>query len=425
MERSLQALSNALQERGSRLLIREGKAGEVVHELVREAQADAVYWNRLYEPAEIERDTNIKQSLRDADISAQSFQANLLLEPWTVETKTAGPYRVFTPFWRSVLERLPGREPLAMPRNLRPPAAWPDGKAPKELKLTPEIPWDAGFWEHWTPGEEGARKQLYRFAAGALVGYKQQRDVPASDGVSRLSPHLHFGEVSPFQIWKIIAARRKQSPADVECFLREIGWREFAHHILFHFPHTPEIALNPKYRDFPWRADYEPMLTAWKRGRTGIPLVDAGMRELWQTGWMHNRVRMIVASFLVKNVRAPWLAGARWFEDTLLDADLAANTMGWQWAAGCGADAAPYFRVFNPVLQGRKFDPDGDYIRKYIPELRPVPTRYIHAPWELPDDLAAELDFKAGKDYPAPIVDLASSRLDALAALKSLGSGEA
>ncbi|MEO0996766.1 MAG: deoxyribodipyrimidine photo-lyase [Pseudomonadota bacterium] len=418
--RSIAALSRSLEDNGSRLIVRRGRGEDVLAALIDETGATRVFWNRLYDPARVRRDKALKAALKARGIDARSHKAGLLLEPWEIETQQGEPYQVFTPFWRNAQSSLPPREPWVMPRNFRAPAQWPDNSGDDALNVTPKPAWDEGFWDVFTPGEQSARERLYAFADAALADYKTQRDVPGDDGVSRLSPHLAFGEISPFQIWHIIAKRRDEAPAGADAYLREIGWREFAYHVLFHFPDTPTEPLKDKYRDFPWREDHADALERWQRGRTGIPIVDAGMRQLWRHGWMHNRVRMIVASLLVKNVRAPWLAGARWFWDTLVDADLANNTLGWQWAAGCGADAAPYFRIFNPVLQGEKHDPDGRYVREFVPELGRLPDRYLHKPWELPADTAADIDFELGRDYPAPIVDLKKTRDEALAALKQL-----
>ncbi len=420
LHHSLVSLNDDLVAKGSRLWLGRGTASTELPKLCDALKADAIYWNRMYEPASVDQDTALKSSLREAGIQVHSCQANLLFEPWQIETNTGGPYKVFTPFWRKAQALLPPREPLDPPESIQTPSPAAQSMSLAELKLTPARGWDKSFWPNWQPGEAGAREQLQRFASGALVGYKDERNIPGIEGVSRLSPHLHFGEVSPHQIWSAIATKRRELAADVECYLREIGWREFAHHVLYHFPHTPIQALNTKYRDFPWSKNYESNLAAWQHGQTGIPLVDAGMRELWQTGWMHNRIRMIVASFLVKNLRIPWLEGARWFYDTLVDADLANNTLGWQWAAGCGADAAPYFRVFNPVLQSQKFDPNGTYLRRYLPELRALSDKNIHTPWELDTTTLNAAGIQLGTDYPWPIVDLKQSRLDALAALKSL-----
>ena len=407
---SLAALDASLRARGSRLLLRAGPAAETLAALVAATGAEAVYWNRLYEPALVERDTAIKSRLRDAGVEARSFKAALLHEPWELATGKGDPYRVFTPFWKAALKLAEPAPPCAPPECLQAPARWPAGLALEELELLPRVRWYDGLATAWTPGEDGALARLDAWCGDGLARYAEGRNRPDRDETSALSPYLHHGELSPRQAWHAAAARRGEVPErDLECWLRELGWREFAHHVLYHFPRTPTEPMYEKYAAFPWRADHEGMLEAWRRGRTGIPIVDAGMRQLWTTGWMHNRVRMIAASLLVKNIRAPWQAGARWFWDTLVDADLANNTMGWQWSAGSGADAAPYFRIFNPVTQGEKFDPRGDYVRRWVPELAGLPAELVHRPWEQPP---------AG--YPAPVVDLKRSREEALAALASL-----
>jgi deoxyribodipyrimidine photo-lyase len=288
-----------------------------------------------------------------------------------------------------------------------------------DLNLLPSINWDTGIAAAWRPGELGAHEQLERFVDASMIDYPVQRDVPSSTGTSRISPHLHFGEISPNQAW-VSAQEAIQEDASAgiikgsEAFLREVGWREFSYHLLYHFPHTPDQALDQRFNNFPWRDDYDNDLKGWQQGQTGIPIVDAGMRELWSTGWMHNRVRMIVASLLTKNLLIPWQEGARWFWDTLVDADLASNTQGWQWTAGCGADAAPYFRIFNPVLQGERFDPEGKYVRRWVPELKDLPKKWIHKPWEAPGSVLTESGVELGIDYPSPIVDLSGSRKRAL-----------
>lgn len=409
-QHSLRALAADLQARGSRLQVLRGPTLETLQAMQAHTGAQAVFWNRRYEPAIEARDTVIKRSLQQQGVQAHSHNGALLFEPWQVETKNGDPYRVFTPFWRSALAqwRLPAC--TEAPSRLPAPPLLPGALDIDALQLAPHLPWDAGFWSCWTPGEQGAHAALARFSAQALEGYKQQRDRPDTLGTSRLSPHLHFGEITP---WRIAHALHDH-PAltDRDAYLRELGWREFAHHLLHHFPHTPEANFNPRFDDFPWAAPEPGQLAAWQQGRTGIPIVDAGMRELWHTGWMHNRVRMIVASLLTKNLRLHWQHGARWFWDTLVDASLANNSLGWQWVAGTGADAAPYYRVFNPVLQAQKFDPQGDYIARWVPELATLAPDRRHAPW-----LGTP-----PRGYPAPIVDLASSRNAALAALESTRS---
>ncbi len=352
LHHALVALDASLRKAGSALIVRRGASLETLRAVLRETGATDVYWNRLYEPALIARDTRIK-----ATLSAQTFNAHLLHEPWTIATQQEKPYQVFTPFYKACqIHGDPGR-PRPAPKKV--PTI---GKMPSDdfqrLELLPRRDWADGFSAHWTPGEAGAAAKL---AAFEVEHYATDRDLPEREGTSRLSPHLHFGEISPRQIWWAIRDSRRPNP---EPYLRQLVWREFAHHLLYHFPHTPTDPLRSEFRAFPW-VDNPAHLKAWQRGRTGYPIVDAGMNELWATGWMHNRVRMIVASFLVKDLRLPWQAGAAWFWDTLVDADLANNTLGWQWTAGCGADAAPYFRVFNPALQAAKFDPDGVYQKRW------------------------------------------------------------
>ncbi|MGD8310060.1 MAG: deoxyribodipyrimidine photo-lyase, partial [Chromatiales bacterium] len=322
---------------------------------------------------------------------------------------------VFTPFWKACLRRPPPAAPLAAPEKL-PPCPDVDSLALDALGLLPRIPWDAGLRETWRPGEAGALRRLDGFCRKGLDAYADARERPAVVGTSRLSPRLHFGELSPRQVWW--RAVREDSPGG-EAFLRELGWREFAHHLLHHSPETLERPMDRRFEAFPWREDPE-ALRAWQSGRTGIPLVDAGMRELWHTGWMHNRVRMVVASLLTKNLRIHWLEGARWFWDTLVDADLANNTLGWQWVAGCGADAAPYFRIFNPVTQGQRYDPEGAYVRRWVPEIGRLPDRWVHRPWQAPEKVLREAGIRLGSDYPEPIVDLKESRREALAAYEQV-----
>lgn len=424
LHHSLSHLDADLGQFGQALLIKRGAAFACLRECVAESGADAVYWNRLYDPAICQRDTRIKEQLRGDGLAAESFRANLLFEPWEIRTGQDDPFRVFTPFWRACQRNAAIAEPLPAPTRLPPrPDRTLSSVTVDALGLMPEIRWYDDIARMWQPGEHAAHARLAGFCDTALADYADGRDVPSVPGTSRMSPYLHFGEISPRIVWHRVgqcSLLERCQPA-AEAFLREIGWREFAHHVLFHYPHTPEQPLNVKYADFPWRENHAELLAAWQRGQTGFPIVDAGMRELWHTGWMHNRVRMIVASLLVKNLRVPWTAGAKWFWDTLVDADLANNTLGWQWSAGCGADAAPYFRIFNPVRQGEKFDPDGHYVKRWIPELAKLPERWIHKPWEAPDPL------RPGPDaYPAPVVDLAASRkeaLEALARLKKRASG--
>ncbi|GAB3368765.1 deoxyribodipyrimidine photo-lyase [Lysobacter rhizosphaerae] len=408
-QRSLLALDADLRARGSRLQVLRGPTLSTLQRLAVQVGAEAVFWNRRYEPVIEARDAAIKRTLRADGVRAESHNGALLFEPWQLQTKNGDPYRVFTPFWRTALGqwRLPAL--VDAPPRLPAPPAIEGAVSIDALGLQPASRWDAGFWSEWTPGEHGAHAAAQRFISSACADYQDRRDRPDLAGTSRLSPHLHFGEIAPWRIAHLLDA----APAgtDRDAFVRELGWREFAHHLLHHFPHTPGANFNPRFDGFPWAQPSVRQLQAWQRGRTGIPIVDAGMRELWHTGWMHNRVRMIVASFLSKNLRVHWQHGARWFWDTLVDADLANNTLGWQWVAGTGADAAPYYRVFNPVLQAQKFDPRGDYIARWVPELADLPPAQRHQPWTgvIPNG------------YATPIVDLAQSRKDALDALARNG----
>ena len=424
LHHSLLRLDASLRALGSRLVCRGGPSLEALLQLARESGAAAVHWNRRYEPAAIARDTAVKSALRVAGLEARSFPGALLREPATVQNKTGGPFQVFTPFYHHLLKSGAPADPEPAPATIPAPRIWPESHHLASFQLLPVIAWDGGLAESWTPGETGALRALEAFDDRRAARYATARDLPAEPGTSRLSPHLHFGEITPRQVWREVVARHEheRTPGGVEPFLRQIVWREFAHHLLVHFPRTPGSPLRPGYEKFPWRSDAR-ALKAWRTGRTGYPIVDAGMRELWRTGWMHNRVRMIAASFLVKHLLLHWREGARWFWDTLVDADLANNTLGWQWIAGCGADAAPYFRIFNPVLQGRKFDPDGAYIRRWVPELARLPDDALHAPWETPPLLLMESGVQLGKTYPRPIVDHAAARDRALSALSAMKEG--
>ncbi len=419
LHHSLAALDASLRELGSGLVIRRGSTQAVLIELLRETGATAVFWNRRYEPAAMARDALIKGALKSAGYQAESFNGALLYEPWTIQNQAGKPFQVFTPFWRHCRAQPTPAAPLPRPVYWPAPKFWPRSEA---LELKPQGSWARAFGPAWTPGEQGATRAWEFFCAQGWADYTERRNRPDLPGTSRLSPHLHFGEISPRQIFAQLA-RLSEAVGDPKwCdrqFVTEVGWREFAHHLLFHFPHTPTEPLRPDFARFPWRVD-PVQLTAWQRGQTGYPIVDAGMRELWSTGWMHNRVRMIVASFLVKNLRISWVAGARWFWDTLVDADLAQNTLGWQWSAGCGADAAPYFRIFNPMTQGMKFDPAGDYVRRWVPELARLPGAYVQAPWTAPALELAQSGVFLGRNYPKPLVDHAVAREAALAAFQEL-----
>jgi deoxyribodipyrimidine photo-lyase len=426
LHHSLQALDSDLGRLGSRLCLRRNAdAGAELRTLAQQCGAQRIVWNRRYEPAAIAQDQRIKAALRADGFNVESFNGTLLREPWEVLTKTGGPFQVFTPFWRHCLAMGDPPPPAPVPARLTPPVRPSESLALDTLALLPRIDWAQGFSAVWTPGSAGAQRRLETFLEEAFDGYAEDRNRPDLPGTSRLSPHLHFGEIGPREVFHALAAAAGGSSRRAawrqSAFLAELGWREFAYHLLYHFPATPHEPLRANFARFPWADDPEG-LRAWQQGSTGYPIVDAGMRELWSTGWMHNRVRMIAASFLVKDLLLPWTCGAGWFWDCLVDADLASNTLGWQWVAGCGADAAPYFRVFNPVLQGRKFDPEGAYVRRWVPELAQVPTEWLHAPWEAPGTVLADAGVRLGTHYPGPIVDHESARRRALAALATLKS---
>lgn len=423
LHHSLAALGADLKKRGSRLIIRRGPAGAALNDLLAETGASAVFWNCRYEPVAIARDRRLRSQLAKLGVHIGSFDGNLLFEPGTIRNGRGEPYRLFTAFWRACLTQPVAPPWQNAPGRLRAPGKWPRSLALSELKLEePATDWKAGLGKSWQPGERGAKKQLKCFVKAALQDYSAGRDRPGKVGTSRLSPHLHFGEISPAGVWRTVqnvaddGVISDQSACDA--YLRQLGWREFAYHLLYHFPESAEQCLRPEFAAFPWMTDAK-ALRAWQRGKTGYPLVDAGMRELRQTGWMQNRVRMVVASFLVKHLLIGWQQGVAWFWETLVDADLANNSLGWQWVAGCGADAAPYFRIFNPVIQGEKFDPAGEYVRRWVHELARLPNRWIHKPWKAPASKLAEVGFRLGRDYPFPIIAHDEARERALAALKS------
>lgn len=422
LHHSLLALKEQLQNYHAELIIRMGDPLKELLAVIKETGANAVYWNRRYCPSEIAVDTAIKAALTEKGIICKSFRGNVLFEPWTLLNKSGKPFQVFTPFWKACLSSGLPEKPLPTPKKMK--AIHCKSLRVEELNLLPVIPWDHKFKIYWVPGSDGAREALQKFIKDGVGEYATSRDFPSKDGVSLLSPHLHFGEITPNMIWYTVVSQEKLPTTGTACFLKQLGWREFAHHLLYHFPNTPAQPLRKEFEKFPWKENLE-ALKAWKKGMTGYPIVDAGMRQLWKTGWMHNRMRMVVGSFLVKDLMISWLEGAKWFWDTLVDADLPNNTLGWQWIGGCGADAAPYFRVFNPVLQGEKFDHSGDFIRQWVPELSRVPDCWIHQPWNAPPMELALAGVVLGKDYPYPIVDHNKARDAALEAFKSIrGKGE-
>lgn len=423
LHHSLQSLNHTLD--GS-LLLSQGDPLTIFEQLSERFQLIAVTWNRVYEAWRIKRDTALKEWLAGQGIEVKSCNGSLLWEPMSILKKDQTPYKVFTPFYRKgCLAAAAPRMPIAAQTEKR----WlqvEDSMSLADLELLPKIRWDATMQDQWQVGEAAAQEKLQSFIQQSVLHYKEQRDFPSIAGTSRLSAHLHFGELSPHQCWYAVvnACQGRVEDRNIDGFLSELGWREFNYYLMFHFGDLQRENFNRKFDHFPWLSATDD-LSRWQHGNTGIPIVDAGMRELWQTGYMHNRVRMIVASFLVKNLLLDWRHGERWFWDCLLDADMASNSAGWQWAAGSGADAAPYFRVFNPVLQGEKFDKQGAYVKTYCPELTKVPDKYIHKPWEMPQPISQHINFVLGRDYPEPIVDLKASRERALAAFQQLKAIEA
>jgi deoxyribodipyrimidine photo-lyase len=438
---SLRRLDAGLRELGSRLLVERGDPVKVLAALARVTGAAVVVWAEGLEPDELADDAALETALRSSGHDAVVVrQANLLTDPLAVHKRDGGPYTVFTPFWRARLAAGAPDEPAPAPATLPPAPAEPSGVSIDDLRSEAVRPWSAGFDDLWLPGERGAHDRLQEFLSGPLDDYAADRDRPDLDGSSRLSPHLHWGELTARQLWYAVAGALHESGSDVEAavgppswdeeqapglrrsagaFLRQLGWREFGHHLLAAFPQTVSAPLHERFAAFPWRDD-PAALGAWRRGRTGYPIVDAAMRQLWTTGWTHNRTRMLAGSFLVKDLLLPWQRGAEWFWDTLVDADLANNTLGWQWVGGCGADAAPYFRVFNPVTQGRRFDPDAAYVRRWLPELAGLNAEQAQAPWEAPPSALAAAGVTLGETYPAPIVDHGEARLRALAAYEAV-----
>lgn len=419
LHHSLLALRQSLAELGASLVLRKGKAKKVISELVDEADASGVYWNRCYEPFSIARDTEIKTWLQDTNLATKSFNGSLLNEPWTIEKKAGGFYKVYTRYWHACRAKGEPAPPIDTPENIPAGSVKVVSEELNDWGLLPTQPdWARGFRERWTPGEHGAQERLDTFLDEAADTYIERRNLPAVLGTSNLSPFLHTGDISPRQIWHRTVQKLGWT-GQTEAFLKEIVWREFAYHVFYYMPDLPEKPMNQKFSDFPWAEDKDG-LKAWQQGMTGYPMVDAGMRELWHTGHMHNRVRMIVGSFLVKHLLLPWQDGEAWFWDTLVDADLAVNAFSWQWIGGCGADAAPYFRIFNPITQGDKFDGEGEYVRKYVPEIADLPNKYLFSPWEAPADVLKGAGVELGKTYPKPLIAHKVARERALEAFKSL-----
>lgn len=425
LHHALDALNKDLS---NNLILQKGDATEIIPDIISKTGAKALYWNRCYEPWRIKRDEGIKSFIKESmnDIDVQSFNGSLLWEPWTIKNQAGLPYKVFTPYFRKgCLVSTPPREPLPKPENITYADA-EQGLKLEELKLRPvkERGWDKPLIQHWEISEAGAQQRLADFLDDGLQNYKKGRDHPADENTSRLSPYLHFGQISPNQAWYAAQERGTVEgwESDRDHFLSELGWREFSYSLLYHFPTITWENLQPRFSEFPWKTDKSEALEKWQRGMTGYPIVDAGMRQLYETGYMHNRVRMIVGSFLVKNMLTHWHLGEEWFWDCLVDADLASNAASWQWIAGCGADAAPYFRIFNPMTQSRKFDAEGAYIRRFVPELKDLSDKDIHAPWEAPDGVLRAAGVELGVTYPKPMVDHSEARDRALEAFKSTKS---
>jgi len=419
LHHSLTCLQSGLSELGLTLIIRQENPLKTLLDIIEETNAKTVLWNRCYEPFAIHRDTLIKSSLKEKGVEVISFNGSLLHEPWTILNKENKPFQIFTYYWKQCLKTSEPDLPLQTNPQVIPYAKKIASAPIPSLELLPKIHWDIGLQENWQPGEKHAKLALKKAIRSVISHYLESRDFPALEGTSGLSPYIHFGEISPNTIWHAVKAEKDLPPLQAEAFLRQLGWREFGYYLLYHFPDTPEFPLHRKFEQFPWKEDQE-ALDCWKKGLTGYPIIDAGMRQLRKTGWMHNRIRMIVGSFLVKDLLIPWQEGEKWFWDTLVDADLANNTLGWQWVGGCGADAAPYFRIFNPILQSTKFDAKGEYIKMWVPELASLPTKWLHCPWKAPEEVLRQAGITLGITYPKPIVDHDQARLRALEAFSAL-----
>ena len=417
---SLKSLSASLNLLGGNLVLRRGDPEKIIKQLIAETDARTILWNRRYATSHIARDSSLKNELKQNGLDVISYDGALLHEPTQVKTGSGGPYRVYTPFWRAFSRSMEPRSPAPAPNILNAYHGELKSDVLDDWQLLPSNPdWAEGIKEQWSPGEMGAQQRLDDFLDGPIRNYKEGRDFPSHNDTSKLSPHLAFGEITPYQIWAQVNVKHKENTPNKETFRKEVVWREFAYHLLVNFKDLKNRNYNADFDNFPWRK-HQDHLRSWQMGKTGYPIVDAGMRQLWQTGWMHNRVRMIVGSFLVKHLLIDWREGEKWFWDTLVDADPASNTASWQWIAGSGADAAPYFRVFNPIIQGEKFDKDGAYVRRFCPELEKLPAKYLHKPWQAPDDVLDQAGISLGKTYPNPIVDHQTARNRALAAYQTM-----
>ena len=424
LHHSLLSLRTRLAEQGLELILKSGATVAALSALAAQTGATTVCCSRHYQPWAGALETTLKERLSKQGVELKRYPGTLLHEPEDVATGGGTPFKVFTPFWRACNRRPDPHQPVPVP-ELTPYTDSIESEELLDWGLLPTSPnWAFGWNDLWHPGEAGAQTALTQFLDYHVQDYGDGRDIPAEPNTSKLSPYLRFGNLSPRQVWHAAQASKLERPeavGSIEKFLSEIGWREFCYHLLFHFPTMPNEAFNPKFSFFPWDDDPERLL-AWQRGQTGYPIVDAGMRELWQTGFMHNRVRMVVASFLTKHLLLNWRAGEEWFWDCLLDADIASNACSWQWVGGSGADASPYFRIFNPIAQGEKFDKAGAYTRRWVPEVADLPDKYLHKPWEASDDVLLAAGVRLGDTYPHPIVDHKTAREAALSAYGTLKS---
>ena len=421
LEKSLNSLSIDIKKRNGQLNIFEGDPFNIISSLILEKNIECFYWNRLYDSYSIIRDKKIKSSLKLNNIDCKTFNSYLLNEPWEIKNKSGNFFKVFTPYWRHCNEITRNKKLTKKNHDLNFfNFALKKSKNYQDLNLTnKKLKWTNKIQKNWSPGEINAQLQLKEFINKKANNYSVGRDRPDQNLTSKLSPYLHFGEISPMEIYIQVSLSKKLNSQNKEKFLAEIGWRDFSYNLLYHYPDMNKNPIQQKFNKFPWLKNNK-NLKKWHKGFTGIPIVDAGMRQLYETGWMHNRVRMIVGSFLTKNLLLHWKLGEEWFFDTLVDADIGSNSAGWQWISGCGADASPYFRIFNPILQGQKFDPKGEYVKKYIPELKNVTNKFIHNPWEMPEESQINSGCRIGKDYPYPIVDLKETRNRALSAFKTI-----
>ncbi len=421
LEKSLENLNNQLCKFESKLYIFKGNPKKIIHKIITDKNISSLSWNRLYDKYSIKRDKEIKSFLIKKSIDCNTFNGYLLSEPWEVKNKSGNFFRVFTPFWKTNFEILLNKKlPLSSSTkyNFYKKDISSDLNI-QELKLNiPKKEWMNRILSYWDIGENAAKLKIKKFINKNLNNYSIGRDLPYADFTSKISPHLHFGEISPQRIFNEVM-KSKIDVVNKKKYLSEIGWRDFSYNLLFNYPEMTDLPIQSKFIKFPWLKDKKNLIN-WKLGKTGIPIVDAGMKELYKIGWMHNRVRMIVGSFLTKNLLLHWKEGERWFFDTLVDADIGSNTAGWQWISGSGADASPYFRIFNPILQGKKFDPKGQYVKKFIPSLDKIPEKFIHSPWEMTYEEQKKYNFILGQDYPKPIVDLIDTRKRALAAFKKI-----